>query len=152
MKLLRLLPLLPLVAGCMPTAPSPVEGLRHNRHLWEERRPETYEFVLAREACECPAEWLVPTRVIVHQTKVLAAEHVGTGLSVAMDAHHVMTVDQLFELVEAAFQDDAVRVEVTYDLEFGYPSSIFIDYRANLVDEEVGISARELKAVEIVEG
>ena len=140
--------LLLALPACMPTGPSTLESLESNRALWEERRPDVYEFTLQRTPCECPPEWRAPTRVTVHQRQIRRALNVETGLSVPVDSRHVMTIDDLFDLVEHALLGNAFRVNVTYDDEFGYPRSIYIDYHANAVDDEVGLNAYELRAVE----
>lgn len=137
-----------VLPSCMPTGPSTLESLESNRALWEERRPEVYEFTLKREPCECPPDWRSPMRVTVHHRLIRSALNVETGLPLPVDSRHAMTIDDLFDLVEHALLENAFRVNVTYDDTFGYPTSIFIDYHANRADDEVGLSAYGLKAVE----
>jgi hypothetical protein len=57
---------------------------------------------------------------------------------------YVLTVPDLFDLIQDALDRKAVLLAVRYDPIYGYPTRIDIDYSADAVDDEVSMSAREL--------
>ena len=132
----------------MPTGPSAVEGLRSNRNLWESREPPAYDYILQRSSCECLPESLVPIRVTVHEGQIQSAVNVDSGALVSTEAQHVLSMDALFNLIEEAFEQDAFRVSVNYDLDYGYPSDIFIDYQSRMVDDQFAFTVRDLSPID----
>jgi hypothetical protein len=52
-----------------------------------------------------------------------------------------LTVDELFEVVQDAIDQEAYSLTVGYHAQLGYPTSIDIDYLLNAVDEEVSFRA-----------
>ena len=58
-----------------------------------------------------------------------------------------MTVDQAFHLIEEN-EETAASIRVTYDERFGYPIDLFIDYDAQMADEELIYSFSDLRKIE----
>ena len=54
------------------------------------------------------------------------------------------TVIDLFDMVEDAIDRKVHQLDVTYDQQFGYPTSIAIDYQENTIDDEITITATAL--------
>jgi hypothetical protein len=135
------------VAACIPTGVEEV-NLSSNTGRWAAMRPQHYEFTYQRSGCECLAEWTVPMRVLVHDREIQSVVNIGTGQLIASTVHQAKTIDDLFDLIEEATARDAFRLAVTYDAELGYPTSIFVDFRAEVADDEAFYSARDLRAVD----
>jgi hypothetical protein len=64
-----------------------------------------------------------------------------------IETDRVLTVEALLELLQDAYARGAERVDVTYDPEWGYPTSLYIDYDARIADEEVGYEVATLEAL-----
>jgi hypothetical protein len=55
-----------------------------------------------------------------------------------------MTVEGLFDYIQAAIDKKAHAVNVVYDAELGYPTSIEVDYIERAVDDEIRFKAGHL--------
>jgi hypothetical protein len=53
------------------------------------------------------------------------------------------TVGGLFDILRAAYAEDAHDVDVSYDPDFGYPTELSIDYDEQVADEELGMRVTE---------
>ena len=60
------------------------------------------------------------------------------------DPERFIPVKALFVLLQSAIDEDAARIDVTYNKEFGYPEQFFVDYHENMADEERGFVIRNL--------
>lgn len=140
--------LLLATAACAPTGPDDADSLRVGMQRWAERAPSSYQIVLQRSYCECLPEWLIPVRVTVRDREVHSVINVETGDPVTTDLYHAMTVEQLFAVVADALDQNAHRVIVEYDQEWGYPRDIYIDYDREMVDDELSITAQDLVPAE----
>jgi len=92
-------------------------------------------------ACNCPPSPVV--RAIIIDNEVVDVEY-----EISKDQyygrtkeeietqmmHFAMTVDEAFEFVET--YTDAQRIEIEYDLRFGFPSRIHVDGDTMLADDE----------------
>ncbi len=48
----------------------------------------------------------------------------------------VDTIDELFDVIQKALDDEVDSLEVEYDATYGYPKSVAIDPITNAIDEE----------------
>ncbi len=112
------------------------------RQRWEDAGLDAYQFTLQR-ICFCPMpDYTGPFEVTVRH---------GTLDTVLLEGAVVadergMTVDDLFALIEDAYEREAESVDVTFDPDLGYPTSISIDYSSLMADEEMGYRVSGLKA------
>lgn len=126
-------------AGCdSATGPSDREReLAHRRLQWTQQSLVDYDFVMRHE-CFCVLGG-VPILVQVRGDTVTSQTVVESGTEIPTGQWPTRrTVDDLFSVLEEAFDRRAVRVEVSYDDALGYPRTAFIDYQQNAVDEEYG--------------
>jgi len=56
------------------------------------------------------------------------------------------TIDDLFDLVASA-QSQSALVRVTFDEQYGYPRTIYIDYVADLVGDEVDMKVTSVRPI-----
>jgi hypothetical protein len=133
-----------LAFACLPLDPSVAGALERGVAQWEARGPASYQLILQRGPCECLPEWLIPVRVDVRDNAIYSVTNADTGEPVPVAPFHAMTVDDLFDLVRAAIDQNADRVEVRYDRRWGYPRSIFIDYSLQGADDELSITTGDL--------
>jgi uncharacterized protein DUF6174 len=141
---LTLLTLLLAGAACeAPTAPSEGDSLTAARALWNATSAPTYAYKVNR-ACECVLGGRLLAVTVINGS-VASAEYVDSGSAVDQALlTYVLTVPDLFDLIQDALDRKAAYLAVSYDATFGYPTRIEIDYSANAVDDEVIMSAREL--------
>jgi hypothetical protein len=110
--------------------------------LWQEQGPPSYRITVSR-SCECMPETTAPAVVEVTDGIVTSRRYVQSGEVVPSQyAEWFPTIDGLFGIIEAARRDRVAQLDVTYDPTWGYPTRISIDREANMVDDEVVISAR----------
>lgn len=137
LALLALAP--PLVAAQDTTA---------GRARWAEAAITDYEYSY-RRACECHPDNLADTIVTVRSGEIVAVRYArvdyAEDIPVADDRlSWFRTVEDLFTLIESAVARDAV-VRATFDPEHGYPATIYVDYVADLVGDEVDLSVTGLR-------
>ena len=141
-RLLLVLPAL-LVASCSLFSEDDVSEVALHQGLWERLGYDTYEYDLA-VWCFCkPAVGLV--RIHVRADTVHTATVLETGAP--LEAHQLWrakTIDELFDIVLDA-DENADELDITYDDTFHYPSSVWIDYLKEAVDEEIRYEAENFR-------
>jgi hypothetical protein len=141
---LALLTLLLAGAACeAPTAPGEIDTLIAARALWRARVSDSYTFTVNR-GCFCVLGGQTVT-VTVSNGAVTTAEYESSGAAVDKALlTYVSTVPDLFDLIQSAIDAKPAQFAATYDPVYGYPTRIEVDYSANVVDDELAISARNL--------
>lgn len=133
------------VATCDVSGPglSELHELSTNRARWSRVGPDAYSYAV-RRLCFCAGPALVAVRVTVLEDGTVERVYVETGEEVPEELQELFpTVDGLFDVLADAFDRNAHSVEVTYDPSSGAPLDIFIDYRENVADEELGFDVVE---------
>ncbi|GHJ59641.1 hypothetical protein NOK12_21590 [Nocardioides sp. OK12] len=111
--------------------------------------PTDYSYTLTL-TCYCPDAG-VPIRVTVADDEVVSAVYARSGGRGGAQAGEdvplarVLTID---EVIEAADDPDAHRVEVDWPEDQDYPSSVAIDRSEQVVDEEIGYRLRDVEVAE----
>jgi hypothetical protein len=137
-----------VVAGCSVFDPDDYEDererLSERREQWRSQGIDSYEFVLQR-LCFCGGG-TTPANVVVRNGQRISVTNVETGEPVPElfeDAY--LTVAELFAFIEDAIEREAYSIDVEYDAQYGYPTSIRIDYIENAVDEEMAFEASAMR-------
>jgi len=118
-----------------------------NQALWNSFDQVDYDFVTSR-MCFCPPEFTTAVELTVRDGQITSGEYVAdSGLTNSVDLTNHKTIDDLFEIIASAIEQDAHRIEVTYNSEQGYPESIFIDHEEMMADEESIYTVSSLTAV-----
>jgi len=141
--LLRLLPFLfvPVTFGCdvggiFGTSTS--DELATARDLWDSRLVETYEIDFQRSSCECLPESTTPVRIRVNTDVVESGVELPDSAPLpAEQLDFYLTVDQLFDRIEAAIEGDPYRFEAEYDPDFGFPLAVSWDQDYDVADDEI---------------
>ena len=111
------------------------------RALWIAAGVDDYAMTLQR-SCFCPVpDYTGPFAVAVEEGELASVMLEGA----AVDVERGMTVEALFDLVSDAYARDAVRIDVEYDAEYGFPSSVSIDYDERIADEETGYTVTDFQ-------
>ncbi len=129
-------------AGCEDEGPrTQLEQLEEHEALWAATRPVAYRFALER-ICFCAERG--PVRVTVEGQTVMDRTFVETGDPVEGEARSWFPdVDGLFDVLRHALESGADHVDVEYDPQTGVPIDLWIDYAANVADEELGFHVTE---------
>jgi hypothetical protein len=116
---------------------SPRSDLEQARTRWAERGPSSYSITVAR-SCFCAIESIQPVIVTVADGLIVSRIYLSSLDTVPAEiAAAYPDVPQLFDIIDAAIDQGAAHVDVTYDPDFGYPTHVFIDQAANTADDEI---------------
>ena len=87
-------------------------------------------------------EATLPKNVVVYKNQIVNVD----GLSYDNEKHgSVLTIDQLFDLIEESEKNNVHLLEVTYHSNKGYPISLYIDQEEMIADEEMGYYVSDFK-------
>ena len=127
-----------LLYGCTDEPDSLRRELQTNRELWDSHSILDYSYEFKR-SCFCQGEITAPVIIHVQNMSIIAVSEVSKDESVdAARWVYYLTVEELFDEIDAALDKDVYEIVVDYDSELGYPSSINIDFDKSTIDEEVG--------------
>ncbi|MDA0750394.1 MAG: DUF6174 domain-containing protein [Verrucomicrobia bacterium] len=113
-----------------------------NRQLWREQSLGSYQYVF-NWSCFCLPEYTAPVIINVERGEWSEISLVRDGKPVKEDDwKRYKTIEELFDIIDQALLQDAKEIRVEYDPDFGYPSSVFIDYDEMIADEERGFSVK----------
>jgi hypothetical protein len=126
--------LLLAIAGCSDVV-SPGDDrseLEANRQKWRAGGLTSYTMTMTK-LCFCGD--VGPFNVTVINDSVVAATRVTDGRPA--DPRGLPTINKLFDFIETAIADHAVRIDVQYDATRGFPREVVYDRSLNIADEEV---------------
>lgn len=132
-----------LAAACSDPLGAQKDQLKASRELWERQAIADYRYRYQR-ICFCGPDVTEPVIIEVRDGEVLLVTRVADGGTVDPVAWLHLTIDELFDEIQAAIEEGAVQVDVTYHPVLGYPTSAAIDFSINIIDEETGFTATEL--------
>jgi hypothetical protein len=86
--------------------------------------------------CFCPQEEDIV--VDVQYGNVVSAHYYPSNDPVMPERFDSLkTVEELFEVIQKAINDDVAQLDVTYNTQLGYPERIYIDVDERMADEEM---------------
>ena len=113
-----------------------------NRQLWNEQALSSYQYVF-NWSCFCLPEYTAPVNIKVEGGEWTGISLVHDGVPVIeKDWKRYKTIEELFDIIDEAFLQDAKEITTTYDSDLGYPMSVFIDYDERIADEERGFNVK----------
>jgi hypothetical protein len=124
------------VAACSsPTGEqSNAQALARARARWATAGVHSYTFVVT-PSCFCDTR---PFRVTVQNDAVTSRVYVDGGATVPANFYtEIESVPAMFGTIEKAIDQDAPTLSAAYD-DNGVPIQVFIDWKANVYDEELG--------------
>jgi len=147
MKKLLLLTLAFVLVACAAGG----SELSRNREKWQDANITHYRFSI-NISCFCAFRDQMPLTVevrdgqIVHMATVDGTLVLDTDQNYEFYAPHA-TIDLLFAELDAAVNDGADSITVTYDATYGFPTEIAIDYSQEIADEEMYYSISGFEAL-----
>lgn len=118
------------------------EDLVAERQKWQSNHITEYTYRFQR-ICFCLPEFTEPGIVTVSNGKIASVMSTIDGNS--LDPSVFLTIDGLFDVLQAAIDSHAGDVVANYDASFGYPVSLDIDYVLGAVDDEISFRAGEFE-------
>lgn len=137
----------PTAAEC--AVASSAAALAVNRAKWDAAGIDTYDVDYQR-SCTCPAPHDV--QILVSGGAITSVLDSGTGEEIdnpPTGTFGFNSVDGLFDVIAAAVDECVAALEVEYDPELGYPTSVFIDFVWGAVGDEIEIHINDLSAATI---
>jgi hypothetical protein len=117
-------------------------ALRRAELRWSRSAVQDYQ-VVVQNLCFCG--YIRPVRITVRFGAVVSRVDAETGEPVPAYGHNVRDIAGLFDLIREAMAQDAYRLDVTYDPEYGFPTLIDIDYIQHAVDDELRVKTSEFQ-------
>ncbi len=142
--------LVSLVGGCqLFTGPDEPDRLEEARELWARVGPSDYSYDFTPQ-CFCPLGGQ-RIRVTVDDGVVSAARLASNDSPLTpSELSSVLTIPELFDLIEDAIDRKADRIEASYDGTYGYPVHVGIDYVRTAIDDEYGFTVTAFASLEIL--
>ncbi|MGB0846457.1 MAG: DUF6174 domain-containing protein [Thiolinea sp.] len=107
--------------------------------------PQASIFYTTQQSCFCPSEFTRPMNIIESNGQISSATYADTGEAVPDNIKQSLkTIDQRFDELRNAYENGAAQVDVTYDNDRGFPTSVFIDQDRRLADEEISYNITNL--------
>lgn len=133
-----------VVAACRATS-GPASELTEARERWRQNRPANYRLTLSVGCfCAFPPQ---PIEIDVQGDSVIARRVRSTGAPLDPNlARSFPSVDGLFAIVAEARARNAQTLQVSYDPALGYPSTVFIDYRGAIADDEISYTVASVES------
>ena len=140
MRIKPLLVLLPLLVGCVifSTPEEDVQGeLDINRAQWDAAAIHDYSMSFQRLCLFCSFEFLIPVRITVRGDTIHEVADLDTGAPVAEPAPGVfLTIDEVFDFIQNAIDQNAASIDVGYNSTFGYPTDVDIDFSRSQISDD----------------
>ena len=134
------------VWGCGgSTSGDALEKLFQSRDVWRAQQLQSYSYEY-QQICFCPFSGET-FRVIVRDNVVVDAVSLNTGAHV-MELDQFSTIDELFDYLENALDENPSQFEAAYDLQLGYPRLVSFDRSSLAADDEFSFSAENLSSGE----
>ena len=135
---------LSFITGCAVLEPEPQAADRRElaraRALWQRQGLASYRFEYSPRCGECPPSAARAVVVTVDAGVVVEASYVDSYEPVNTNPYVYGTVDSLFAVVQRAYDQRAYSVRVRYDATRGFPTDVWVDWRADVIDEESGFA------------
>ena len=126
--------------ACSEEKIEPLSDFEFNKNKWEALGIDSYSCTF-QISCFCIREATLPKRVQVINGEVVEVD----GDPYDKEEHWgVQTIDQLYDMIAQAEKDKVHSLDVQYNLDKGYPSSVYIDRDEMIADEEMGYYVSDL--------
>ncbi len=145
-----------LLFGCQSAAkpikitpPKPISPVQDtlNKHLsmWKNVNIRDYSYEFQR-SCFCLREYTKAVLIQVKNGIVTDAKFKDNNKPLPSSLKgNRQTIDNLFETIQDAIDRKADSIEVRYNEQYGFPTSIAVDYDQRMADEELYIKASHFR-------
>lgn len=120
--------------------------LTRSRQRWTSAQIHDYEFDY-QLSCFCAPEATEPVHIVVRSDAVTSVVRRRDGLPTGTRYGGWPRVDELFADVSRQLEQNAARLDVTYDPTYGYPREIVVDVNLMTADDESQQTASNLTPI-----
>ena len=107
------------------------------RQIWADSNVDSYEYELTLD-CYCDEDFRGPFIVTVERGEVRSIVRVSSDSDpVSITEYTDGLVPDVFDLIES--NTGAASIEVTYDDQLGYPTSVILDPSSDTIDDELAL-------------
>lgn len=112
--------------------------LNAGKQKWDAANVQNYHYTYAYDCYCLPAEAIT---IVVRNGRVTEAYTKNGHLPVdrGINDKNIKTIKDIFGFADEAFVKQADSVRLSFDAQYGYLKNVFVDYSANIADEELGI-------------
>ena len=107
--------------------------LLENKKRWKDAQTKNYSFVV-KKSCFCPHEENIQSTI--DNEKVIESKYIPSNIPINID-NKQKSIEEYFNIIEEAINENVYKIIVDYDLLYGYPKMISIDYDEQMVDEQI---------------
>ncbi|NND70241.1 MAG: hypothetical protein HKN43_01550 [Rhodothermales bacterium] len=119
-----------------------------SRELWLSQGLDHYRYEITI-GCFCTIAGDTPARVTVLDDSVSAAIRLRDNVDISsQQLAFIPSIEKLFDIIREATGGEADEIEVTYDRQRGFPTSVSIDYIKDAVDDEISYSISAVQAIQ----
>ncbi|HYR11504.1 MAG TPA: DUF6174 domain-containing protein [Longimicrobium sp.] len=135
--------LLATLAGCLGDTDSfQRDKLSQARTLWDTKDVSSYSYILELQCFCASASELAPVLVTVTNGTVTSLQYWDESPSKRTPAPAAIfgpydTVEELFDFIADAIDQDADVLQVGYDAEYGFPNVVNVDYESGGSDQRL---------------
>jgi hypothetical protein len=125
---------------------------RFSESLWKRSIPEEYSYKY-RLSCFCDQEATDPYIVTIKNNELISLKRIINegGISVDVDLNSrrakSVRIEYIFNEIEKATKEKAETIRTKFNIKYGFPESLYIDYHASWADDEFSINVTEFKVI-----
>mmetsp|Transcript_24452 Transcript_24452/g.34456 ORF Transcript_24452/g.34456 Transcript_24452/m.34456 type:complete len:491 (+) Transcript_24452:133-1605(+) len=133
---------------------TPQDYLSAAMALWESQEIVNYDYQYALD-CFCEPKFFARKTVSVRKNQITQVQFVEDDqLELPEEVPQevikdILDVNGLFDKIQDAINDEDAIVTIEYDAKYGYPTSILIDYKPEVADDEFRAKLSSLVLVEV---
>ena len=122
-------------------SPEIITPYEANKEKWENASILDYSFIF-KVSCYCTEEYIRPKTVLVRDGEIIKVNNIAYSEQMHWG---ILSIDDLFNEIEKASNQNVALLETTYDSYYGFPTYIYIDRDERISDEEMGYSVTNFK-------
>ena len=122
-------------------SPEIITPYEANKEKWENSSILDYSFIF-KVSCYCTEEYIRPKTVLVRDGEIIKVNNIAYSEEMHWG---ILSINDLFNEIEKASNQNVVLLETTYDSYYGFPTYIYIDRDERIADEEMGYSITNFK-------
>ena len=126
--------------ACEKDKPDPLIDFEINKNNWESFNINSYTYNF-QVSCYCPDEITSPKEVEVIDGEIVIVNNTTFNVELHWG---VLSISQLFYVIEEAQKNKAAVIKAEYHEEKGYPVTVYIDQEEMIADEEMGYFVSDL--------
>ncbi|NVO07156.1 MAG: hypothetical protein HXX19_15120 [Rhodoferax sp.] len=128
-----------LLVGAARAQETPAAGFAQANLVWHAAGLHDYQFALSHYCLCVPQE---PIHIVVKKDQVFSARYTPSGKPVE-SLKGLPTLDGLMARIDAAYAQHAASIRLRLHPLLGYPEYVYIDYEAQVADEELSYAVSE---------